>query len=286
MKSIKYALIAIFLCGILATGFVTVPATKRVILLQTAESNVSPDQIQKAADVIALRLKNFGTESFDVKAVPGSNRIRVTLAGDPELKVIKSLITQPGMLSFSKTYDNQSLIDLLKDNKSLLNLLAVRGKSASSAALLCTSSDSTGYFDRYLGSSPVGEKCRFAWSNFSDGPEACLYALQTGEENIIPLSGSDIESFEVNQDAKGRNHSVKFRFRKPAIQVWSDVTRNNLGKAIAIVLDGKVLFAPVVQSEITGGNCEISGDFTRTEVCFIAALGNSGTLPVSLVVVE
>ncbi|HNX44345.1 MAG TPA: hypothetical protein PKI35_07925 [Bacteroidales bacterium] len=286
MKSIKYALIAIFLCGIIATGFVTVPEKKQVIFLQSAESNISPDQMNKAAEVITLRLKNFLSGPFDVKAVSGRNQIRITVDGNAELKMIKSLITQKGMFSFYKTYNNQSLKDLVKDDKNLVNMLLERGNAASSATLLCTSADSIGYFERYLAPSSVNEEVRFAWSNLFDEQDACLYALQTGKENIIPLTGADIESFETKQDAQARWQSIGFRFREPVIGVWADITKSNLGKAIAVLMDNKVLFAPVVQSEITGGNLEITGDFSQTEVRFIAAVGKSGTLPVSLVVVK
>jgi SecD/SecF fusion protein len=62
--------------------------------------------------------------------------------------------------------------------------------------------------------------------------------------------------------------------------------RRNNGKALAIVLDGKVVFAPVVQGEIAGGHCTITGGFTTAQVKYIAAIGSNGELPVGFKVVN
>ena len=59
----------------------------------------------------------------------------------------------------------------------------------------------------------------------------------------------------------------------------AEATRENAGRVMAIVLDGKVISAPVIRSEITSGEIEITGRFTKTEEGYMAAIIGSGILP-------
>jgi SecD/SecF fusion protein len=138
----------------------------------------------------------------------------------------------------------------------------------------------------YLNSLKLDGKCKFAWSNFFGDPEVCLYALRIENANRIPLTGNDIQSFEVKHDSDRQKDNISFKFKTPAIQIWADVTKRNVGRAIAIVMDNYVLVSPVVRDEITSGSCEISGDFTHTQVQYIVAIGAGGELPVDFMLVK
>jgi len=65
---------------------------------------------------------------------------------------------------------------------------------------------------------------------------------------------------------------IGIKFKKEAVLSWAEATRRNMDKAIAIVLDDKVISAPVVRSVIEGGNCQISGNFTEEDARYIVAL--------------
>lgn len=67
---------------------------------------------------------------------------------------------------------------------------------------------------------------------------------------------------------------------------FADLTARNIGKPIAIVLDGEVLTNPVVQEAITGGRAQISGSRTMEEAEHLAILLRSGSLPVKIEVME
>lgn len=58
-------------------------------------------------------------------------------------------------------------------------------------------------------------------------------------------------------------------------------TKNNLGKPIAIVIDDKVFFTPVVKTSMENGLCEITGNFTQKQVNYFLALVNYGRLPLN-----
>jgi len=68
--------------------------------------------------------------------------------------------------------------------------------------------------------------------------------------------------------------------------LWANITKQNIGYPIAIVLDNKLLCAPVVNQTIESGKSQIAGNFTESEVKLIAALGNNGELPVSFEVLK
>jgi preprotein translocase subunit SecD len=68
--------------------------------------------------------------------------------------------------------------------------------------------------------------------------------------------------------------------------LWADATKRNINYSIALLLDDKVLMAPTIRSEINGGNCEITGNFTQRELRFIAAIGNNRELPVGFVLLK
>ncbi len=79
---------------------------------------------------------------------------------------------------------------------------------------------------------------------------------------------------------------VSFRFNSIGAKKFCDVTRDNIGKPFAIVLDEEVISAPVIQDAICGGSGQISGDFTVKEATDLALLLRAGALPAPLEVVE
>ncbi len=76
---------------------------------------------------------------------------------------------------------------------------------------------------------------------------------------------------------------VKFQFTPYGADRFARMTRSNIAKPVGILVNGKICSAPIVNSEITGGNAEIAGGFTVMEAQEIAANLNSGNLPVKLI---
>lgn len=79
---------------------------------------------------------------------------------------------------------------------------------------------------------------------------------------------------------------IQFRLNNEGGKIFSTVTKENIGKPFAIVLDGKVISAPVIQSHIPGGSGIITGNFTPKSAEDLAILLRSGSLPVPLNIVE
>jgi len=79
---------------------------------------------------------------------------------------------------------------------------------------------------------------------------------------------------------------VNFRFDSTGAQRFGQVTQDNVGRPFAIVLDGKVISAPVIREPILGGSGVISGDFAVQEAQDLALLLRAGALPAPLTVIE
>ena len=79
---------------------------------------------------------------------------------------------------------------------------------------------------------------------------------------------------------------VNFRLSTGGARKFGDVTAKNVGKPFAIVLDDKVISAPVIREPILGGSGQISGNFTVQTANDLAILLRAGSLPAKLTIVE
>ena len=102
----------------------------------------------------------------------------------------------------------------------------------------------------------------------------------------VMVSGEDLVDAEPGFDSRTDEPDVNFRFNLRGGQHFGQVTSENVGRLFAIVLDGKVISAPRIQSPITGGNGQITGNFTVEQADNLAVLLRAGALPAKLTVVE
>jgi preprotein translocase subunit SecD len=94
------------------------------------------------------------------------------------------------------------------------------------------------------------------------------------------LIRSDIESVKIATGKDPMDQKIQIRLKPDAVTIFADATERNLNKAIAIVIDNQVYAYPVVKSAIKGGEIEVTGSFTKSEVNYFPALFNSEQLPV------
>ena len=113
-----------------------------------------------------------------------------------------------------------------------------------------------------------------------------LYAIKVTERNgKAPLEG-DVITDAKNDFDQYNNPTVSMSMNTDGSRRWAVMTKNNIGRAIAIVLDGYVYSAPNVNSEITGGNSQISGSFTPEETLDLANVLKSGKMPAPARIVQ
>ncbi len=113
-----------------------------------------------------------------------------------------------------------------------------------------------------------------------------LHALKvTSSNGRAPLEGDVVVSAKDEFDNYGRP-CVSMSMNNKGARLWAQLTKQNVGKAIAIVLDNAVYSAPRVNGEITGGNSQISGNFTITDTKDLANTLVSGRMPAPARIVQ
>ena len=105
-------------------------------------------------------------------------------------------------------------------------------------------------------------------------------------ERETAMKGEHIRDAQLGFNSESNQPVVNFRLDRSGAQQFGELTRHNIGRALAIVLDNRIVTAPVIRGMIGGGSGEISGSFTSQEASQVALLLRSGALPAPLMVVE
>ncbi len=112
-----------------------------------------------------------------------------------------------------------------------------------------------------------------------DGPDELLY-------EDVALGGENLVDSQPGFNPQNNQPIVTFRFDTRGSIVFGEVTSENVGRRFAIVLDGQVITAPVINSAITGGSGQIEGNFTAESANDLAVLLRAGALPATLDIIE
>lgn len=108
-----------------------------------------------------------------------------------------------------------------------------------------------------------------------------LIAIKTNAKDEAPLEGDVITEASQGFEDNSLNAAVYMNMNNEGARKWADLTKNNKGNAIAIIMDGLVYSYPNVNGMITGGRSQISGNFTVDEAKDLANLLKAGALPIS-----
>lgn len=149
------------------------------------------------------------------------------------------------------------------------------------------SSRDTAKVNEYLGTKKVKEvlprDLGFRWSvkPMSERGEIFeLYAIKiTNRDGRAPLAGDVITDARADFGQGSAYANVSMSMNAEGSKTWARMTKDNIGKCIAIVLDNYVYSAPRVNTEITGGNSQITGNFTVEEAKDLANTLKSGKMP-------
>lgn len=102
----------------------------------------------------------------------------------------------------------------------------------------------------------------------------------------VLVSGGELTDAQTGFDQRTNEPIVSFRFNSTGARKFAQATQENVGLPFAIVLDNEVISAPVIREPITGGQGQISGNFTVQSANDLAVLLRAGALPAPLTVVE
>jgi SecD/SecF fusion protein len=147
----------------------------------------------------------------------------------------------------------------------------------------------TARVNRYLAMNQVRSmfprELKFYWSQnpYKWDPTNTLYELHaikiTTRDGRAPLTGDVVTAARPSTGVTGADIKVDFSMNAEGAKIWQRMTRDNIGRCIAVVLDDYVRSYPRVQNEIPGGNTEITGDFTLEEAEDLANILKSGKMP-------
>ena len=137
-------------------------------------------------------------------------------------------------------------------------------------------------------------ECKLRWgakpedfgSENTRGDIYALYSLKITEPSgRAPLEGDVITSSKDDFDQMG-HPSVSMQMNSDGARRWSQITKMNIGRAVAIVLDDAVYSAPRILTQIDGGNSQITGSFTIEDTKDLANTLNSGKMPAPTRIVQ
>ncbi len=119
-------------------------------------------------------------------------------------------------------------------------------------------------------------------------------SIETGEVTKTPflvkkrtaLTGETLSGAEVRYDSDFNEPYVAITFDSIGAMIFQEITRANVKKRLAIVLDDNIYSAPVIQEEIGGGRAQITGQFTTEEARDLAIILRAGALPAPVVILE
>jgi len=128
-------------------------------------------------------------------------------------------------------------------------------------------------------------------SETEDGFGSELLSFEESDEQMhvskrVIVSGDNLDNAQPQLDRSSNQAVVSFTFDRAGSKKFGRATTDNVGKRLAIVLDNKIISAPVVREPILGGNGQITGNFTFQSATDLAVLLRSGALPAPLNIIE
>ena len=191
-----------------------------------------------------------------------------------------------------ETADNEALMEQMKKEHPLASILQLGGYQ--SVVGIANHRD-TAEVNRLLAMDEakalLPKDLRLKWGvKAADGDKSGqffeLYAIKSTERNgRAPLEGDVITDASNTYDQHNKP-CVSMSMNTDGSRRWAALTKKNIGNAIAIVLDGYVYSAPNVQNEISGGNSQITGNFTPEDTKDLANVLKSGKMPAPARIVQ
>ena len=267
--------------------------------------------IDNSFNVLRNRIDRFGVTQPNIQRIENSGKILIELPGVKDPERVRKLLQGTASLEFWPTYQANE-VNLYAADARVAEILANLGDSTAVANPLLSvlqpsgSNDATiGYangvdtvtVNRYLAMAQdvLPQGFRGLWTVKT--PEYLdkagnVYALvgikATSRDGKAPLDGGVVTDASVEFDGRqnGGAPHVSMTMNAEGASAWARLTKDNIGKQIAIVLDGLVYSYPNVLNEITGGSSQITGNFDVQEAEDLANVLKSGKLPAPATIIQ
>jgi SecD/SecF fusion protein len=292
MKSITYILVTVSIIGILFTAFpISISGQNQTIKIHCIDNVSNIELFNESSEIIKNRLESFGIKSFGIAVLENQSSINIDFKENIEISEIESLLTSKARFEFFETFDRSEIIDKLYKNDTIFSLLniPIKGKELkkinSSAILGFSYGNNKSSVESYLCSrqisDPTFNKINFAWS-YSSNDNCELFLLK----KISIFDGRYVKECVGKYYPDSDKADIIITFTPDGAKTWQEMTKQNIGKSIAIVMDNKVYHAPKVAFEIETGKCRITGNFSANEVNKLLSLINNKELPLNFEVIN
>ena len=252
------------------------PKLEAVIFAPRAPSEHDRDVAMLAALPTAtpheLSVATLGDGRIAVTLSPAALRVRAGEAVAQSIEIVRRRIDATGAVDPEITRQNQDRIVVQLPGVSDPNRIK---------QLLGTTAKMTFHLVA-VGVSPQGPP----------PPGVELLPMQDDPKAIIPVfshvdvDGADLTNARASQDSQTGGWAIDFTLDSVGAREFAEITRANLGKPFAVVLDNKVITAPTIQGVIPSGSGEITGRYTAQTATDLALLLRAGALPAPLEVIE
>lgn len=275
-------------------------------------------QVDAAFNIFRTRIDQFGVVAPNIQKLQDKNgQILLELPGVKEPERVTDLLKSSANLEFFEVYNYNEVANDLnsfaqmwaqQDTVNHINLIDLLGgpQRAGSPVIGMVTPQNRALVDSILASPLAKQKLP---SDFSavwtvkpiDFPvydaQGNIMKKANGEDRTTPyyelvalkgeaaLEGDAVVSATSEYDNMQGN-MVNMRMNDAGAQAWATITRNNIGRPIAIVLDNNVYSFPNVNNEITGGSSQITGNFTPEEANDLANVLKSGKMSAKVDVVS
>ena len=235
------------------------PAGTRLVyeLRSTEVDRIKTSAINQALETLRNRIDEFGVAEPLIQRL-GLNQIAIQLPGVKDPQRAKDLIQETALLEFK----------LLEESKSALDLPPQVEKGQEDAV-------------RKTVEDTIPEGAEVLFETAISEPDGRAYSIPYLVKKDAVLTG------DVLQDARVtigdfNEPIVSITFDSKGAREFDELTAANIGKRMAVVLDGKVYSAPVIRDRISGGRAIIEGTFTTAEANDLAVVLRAGALPAPL----
>ena len=268
--------------------------------------------VDNSFNVLRNRIDRFGVTQPNIQQVGNSGKILIELPGVKDPERVRKLLQGTASLEFWPTYQG-SEVDLYAADARVAEILGNLGDSTAVANPLFQVLSPSGWdnacigfaagvdtvtVNRYLAMAqdvlPQGFRPMWSVKPTDLVKGSNLYELvaikATSRDGKAPLDGGYVTDarveFQGTQRGGSAAPSVNMTMNAEGASIWARLTKDNIGKQVAIVLDGLVYSYPTVQTEITGGSSVITGNFDMQEAEDLANVLKSGKLPAPASIIQ
>lgn len=258
------------------------------------------DRVSSSANVLRQRIDQFGVVAPNIQELENEGQILLELPGVTDHERMEELLKASANLEF---YIEKPVNDYYRTLQQFDQQLKNAG-------------DSKGFFNHFTDVYPSGmvvgratakemrsidsliniaqndgmfQDLKFAWGvkpeSTKGGDVYELYSMKTDGGEAV-LSGDVVKDATMDFDKQAGGTFVRMTMNEDAARSWSSITGNNIGKRVAIVLDDRVYSAPTVQTQISGGVSQITGQFTPDEGKDLANVLKSGKMAGSIDIIS